>query len=132
MANQRELTKRTEGAAEAEQTRDRPCFRPNVDIYETDTELVVLADMPGARADGIDVRYEHGALTIHGRVDDRPAAGTGPLLQEYGVGDFWRTFQVSEDITVSGIEAEFKDGVLTLRLPKAEAARPRQITVKAS
>jgi len=116
----------------AERTRCERCYRPNVDILEKADELLVLADMPGAAADRIDVNFEEGTLTIHARVEPRRPADAEHLLQEYGVGDFYRTFQISEAVDVSRISAEYADGVLTLHLPKSEATRPRRIAVKAS
>lgn len=113
-----------------ESTRAGACFRPNVDILEQPEELLVLADMPGATAEDTDIDFEDGTLTIHARVAPRQPQGTEYLLREYNVGDFYRTFQVSEAIDSAHISAEYADGVLTLHLPKAEAAKPRKIRVK--
>ncbi len=115
----------------AEQTRSGRWYRPNVDIVEKQAELVVQADMPGLASDLIDIRFEDGMLTIHGRVPARQTADARFLLQEYGVGDFYRTFRVSEEIDASRITAEYASGVLTLHMPKAEAVKPRTIAVKA-
>jgi len=114
----------------AERTRGGRAYRPNVDIFETADELTVLADMPGVKGDEIDINFENGLLTIHGRVQDRQPAEQRYLLREYGIGDFYRTFQVGEAVDTDGISAEYKDGVLTLHLPKVEAVRPRRIEVK--
>lgn len=113
-----------------ETTRAGERFRPNVDIIERPHELTVVADMPGARGGEIDVQFENGTLTITGPVCPRQANGTKYLVREYGVGDFVRTFKVSENIDAQKITAEFAAGVLTLHLPKVEAVRPRKITVK--
>jgi len=115
----------------AEQTRSGRWYRPNVDIVEKQTELLLLADMPGLGSDLIDIRFEDGMLTIHGRVPRRQTADARYLLHEYGVGDFCRTFRVSEEIDASRITAEYASGVLTLHMPKAEAVKPRTIAVKA-
>jgi HSP20 family protein len=117
--------------ASAENTRGGPYFRPNVDIYELADELVVQADMPGAKSDDIDIQFEDGSLTIHARVPQRRSDDASYLRQEYGVGDFYRTFRVSEHIDSTRISAEYKDGVLTLHLPKVEAVKPRKIKVQA-
>jgi HSP20 family protein len=114
----------------AERTRSCRCYRPNVDIVETAGELTVLADMPGATRDNIDISFENGTLTIHGAVKDRQREVGNMLLAEYGVGDFHRVFQVGEMIDASRITAEFSDGVLTLHLPKAESVKPRKISVQ--
>ncbi len=131
MTTESALNKRPEETAttQVERTRSRPYFYPNVDIIETADELTVLADMPGMRPDDVDIQFENGTLTIHGTVHDRQPEGTSYLRREYGVGDFYRTFQVSELIDASKINAAYENGVLTLHLPKAEAAKPRKITV---
>jgi HSP20 family protein len=130
MADEKELSKSTAAeVSSAEQTRGGRFYRPNVDILEREDELVVLADVPGAEAEDIDIDFEEGNLTIRAKVELRQPPETQYLLREYGVGDFFRTFQVSERIDASRITAECNDGVLTLHLPKVEAAKPRKIAV---
>jgi len=114
-----------------ERTRSGRMYRPSVDIIEQPDELVLMADMPGACPDHIDVRFENGTLTIDGKVKDRQPENTDYLLREFGIGDFYRTFQVNETINAERISAEFSNGVLTLHLPKIEAAKPRKIQVSA-
>lgn len=116
--------------AHAERTRSGRAYRPNVDIIERAEELLVLADMPGLTTENIDIKFENGSLEIHGRVEPRQAHNTRYLLRDYGVGDFYRSFQVSESIDASGISAEYQDGVLTLHLPKSEAVKPRKIQIR--
>ena len=126
------IEKRTDTEVQrAEPTSERPWFQPSVNIYETPEELVVTANMPGTCADDIDVEFDNGVLTIHGKVKDRQPEGVQYLLREYAVGDFHRTFEVSERIDREKISAEYAGGVLTLHLPKVEEARPRKITVAA-
>ena len=117
------------GAATAERTRSGRFFRPNVDIVERNDELLLLADVPGANSDSIDIQFEDGELTLHAKVEPRQGPDQTYLYQEYGVGDFYRTFQISEMIDASKISAEFNNGVLTLHLPKAESVKPRKIAV---
>jgi HSP20 family protein len=132
MDNENMVTKSAaEQTATVERTRCGCCYRPNVDILEQADELLVLADMPGAKSDAIDVKFEDGTLEITAAVSPRREDGLASLLQEYGVGDYYRSFQVSEAIDASKITAEYADGVLKLRLPKAEALKPRKITVAA-
>jgi len=132
MANETVLNKRPEEATlvQTERTRSRPQFFPNVDIVENAEELLVLADMPGIKAEDVDINFENGTLTLHGKVADRQPENTNYLLREYEVGDFHRSFQVSEAIDAEKIYAEYHDGVLTLHLPKTEAVKPRKIAVK--
>jgi HSP20 family protein len=115
--------------APAEHTRSGSYYRPNVDIVERADELTVQADVPGATADGIEVDFEDGMLSIHVKVPPRNQ-GVDYLVREYGVGDFCREFRVNETIDVARISADLADGVLTLHLPKVEAAKPRKIAVK--
>ena len=131
MATETMTAKQTDGQEDqAEYTRSGQVYRPNVDILELPYELVVHADVPGLTGDDIDINFEDGTLTIHGRVKSRQSDETDYLLREYGVGDFYRTFRVSEEIDPSKITAECRDGVLTLHLPKSEAAKPRKIQVQ--
>jgi HSP20 family protein len=104
-------------------------FTPRVDIYETDKELLLLADLPGVRPEDVELRCERGELVLHGRIKPRPA-GQHFLVNEYGVGDFYRVFTVHETIDNTRIEADFKNGVLTVHLPKIEPAKPRKIEVR--
>jgi HSP20 family protein len=105
-------------------------FTPRVDVFETETELLLFADLPGVKPHDVEMRFENGELILHGRCQPRQT-GTDYLLQEYGVGDFYRAFAIAETIDNNKISAELKHGVLTVHLPKAEAVRPRRITVKA-
>jgi len=113
-----------------EPTYEGPRYVPQVDILEDEEELVVLADLPGAEPKDVDIQFEDGVLSIRGKVIPRQPAETAYLLREYGVGDFFRSFNVSESIDAERISAEYADGRLTLHLPKVEAARPRKIEVK--
>jgi HSP20 family protein len=113
-----------------EATHGGPHFVPHVDILETESELLLLADLPGVRPEDIELHYERGELMLHARVRGR-LPQQGMLLKEYEEGDFHRVFHVHESIDASRIEAQIKNGVLTVHLPKAEAVRPRQIKVRA-
>jgi HSP20 family protein len=104
-------------------------FTPRVDILETDHELTLYADMPGVKPEDVDVRFENGELTLHGRCGPRPQAGNC-LVAEYGVGDYYRVFTVAEGVDAGKIAAELKQGVLTVHLPRSEAVKPRKIAVK--
>lgn len=115
--------------AALEPTRSDASYLPSVDIVEQGDALVMFVDMPGTAPDSIDVDYNQGRLTIYGKIQPRQSDETHYLLREYGVGDFFRSFQVSEDIDAGRITAEYRNGVLQLRLPKAEAVRPRKIAV---
>lgn len=130
MTNEATITKQPEQAGNGvERTRSGLTFRPHVDIVERADELTLFADMPGLKVENIDIHFEDRQLTIHGHVTPRQPENTRYLLREYGVGDFYRTFNVSEQIDGSRISAEYRDGLLTLHLPKTEAVKPRKIQV---
>lgn len=123
----------TENAVQtSENTRGGSFFRPNCDVVETADEIRIIADVPGATESNIDIHLEKGALTIHANVADRRPADTKYILREYGVGGFFRTFQVDESIDGDRIHATVRDGVLSLHLPKAESVKPRKIAVKSA
>jgi HSP20 family protein len=103
--------------AAPEQTRGGPYFTPRVDIFETDKELTLYADVPGVRPGDVDLHYERGELILHGRVPPRHE-GRGYLLNEYEVGDYYRAFTIHESIDAGKISAECKNGVLVVHLPK--------------
>lgn len=105
-------------------------YRPVVDIIEKDGEVLLVADVPGASAEDIDIRFDRGELTVCAKVAPRAKEGARPLLREYGVGSFCRTFRIGEDIDAQQIAGETRNGVLTLRLPKRASAQPRKIAVK--
>lgn len=120
----------TDETAVAERTRSGRSYRPDVDILEQQDELLVVADVPGATRDAIDVKFEDGTLEISAAVAPRSDDGRTCLLQEYEVGDYYRSFQVSEAIDAGKISADYADGVLTLHLPKAEAVKARKIAIR--
>jgi HSP20 family protein len=123
------LTQNVTESRKTETTRGSNYFSPPVDIFESDKELTLFADLPGVRPEDVDLKYERGELILHGRVPAREHPGH-LLLGEYQEGDFYRVFQIHESIDSTRIAAECKNGVLIVHLPKVEAARPRQISVK--
>ncbi|MEZ4380879.1 MAG: Hsp20/alpha crystallin family protein [Nannocystaceae bacterium] len=117
-------------ASAAESTSTRPSLAPPVDIYENAAGYLVFADLPGVEGEAIDVRYEDGELRLSAR---RELASPGDAVAaEFRALDFRRVFKIPEDVDAAAIDAEFEDGVLQLRLPKAKAIQPRKITVRAS
>lgn len=116
---------------EAEQTRSGRVFTPRADIYETQEQLLILADMPGVKQEGIDITLEQNILTIYGRVERPSFEGYTLTYSEYGVGDFRRVFALSNEIDRDGIQAAIKNGVLKLILPKSKRAMPKKIQIQA-
>ncbi|MGE0755544.1 MAG: Hsp20/alpha crystallin family protein [Pirellulaceae bacterium] len=112
-----------------ERTHSGTTYVPRIDIVETDQELVLYADLPGVAPDQLDIQFENRELRIHGKVTPRTDSRRF-LYREYGTGDFYRTFTIDESIDAERISAELNRGVLSLHLPKAEAVKPRRISVR--
>lgn len=117
----------------SERTRATRVYNPRVDIVSNGDEILIWAEMPGVSEKDVDMTVENNVLTINGYVTGSLEMPEGYRLayQEYGVGDFQRTFTLPEEIDRDGIEASLKDGVLKVSLPKAPEAKARKITVKA-
>jgi HSP20 family protein len=116
----------------AEQTRPGAVFTPAVDIFETDKEITLLADMPGVKTDSLNIDLHENVLSLDGDVQSPEGGDERDVFREYRTGKYYRQFTLSQMIDQSKIEAVMKGGVLRLRLPKVEAATPRKIAVKAS
>lgn len=110
-------------------TREGLYFEPAVDIHENDESLTLVADVPGASGEDVEMDLRDNLLTITPRapkVEER----WKPLYQEYRLGHHLRQFRLGQQIDQSRISARIKDGVLTLTLPKAESALPRRIQIR--
>jgi HSP20 family protein len=105
-------------------------FQPNVDIRDVGGEVSLIADIPGANAAGIEVTFEDGVLTMHATVPPREQPGR-PIRQEYGIGNYRRSFRLGEGFDASQITADYARGVLTVRVPRLAAVRPRKVEVRA-
>jgi len=114
----------------SEPNENRP-WTPAVDIYETENELVLKADLPEVSLKDIDVRVENQTLTIAGaRKFEKEESTKGFHRIERSYGDFVRSFAVPNTFDTDKIGAEFHNGVLTVTLPKKEAAKPRQVKIE--
>jgi HSP20 family molecular chaperone IbpA len=125
VSDNQEIETRPEGT----RTRER-YVTPPVDIYEMPDGLVVTADVPGVTHEHLDVRVDNHILTIRGQTDRVPAAE--PTYREYELVNYFRQFELSDNVDESKITADLQHGVLTLTLPKAEEAKPRKIAVAVS
>jgi HSP20 family protein len=106
-------------------------WSPVVDIYDKGGEVVIHAELPGMKKEDIDIRVENNVLTIRGKKERKEEVKEeGYFRSERAYGTFSRSFSLPTTVDVKKISAEYKDGVLTLSLPKAEEAKPRQIEVK--
>ena len=117
-----ELTRTQEGTRTQEQY-----IAPPVDIYETPEGLTVLADLPGVSKDGLNIEVKDDVLTLQARAQH--SLPGDPVYREFTLVNFFRQFQLSDRVDTGNIKAELKNGVLTLHLPKAEEAKPKQIKI---
>jgi HSP20 family protein len=129
MAQANAIVKEAADVTAPETTRGGIYYTPRIDIYENAEEVVLLCDMPGVKPQDLDIRFEKGELSLYGKVQPRPAPADY-LEEEYGIGDFYRSFTIGPEIDADKISAECRDGVLTLRLPKQEKVKPKRIAVK--
>lgn len=125
-----QVKQKQEVTSAAEQTRPALVFTPLVDIFETDKEITLLADMPGVKSTDLKIDLRDDVLTLIGDAAAPEGAEEAEVVREYRTGRYYRQFTISDVIDQSKIEAVLTDGVLRLALPKAEAAKPRQIPVK--
>lgn len=100
---------------------------PAVDIYETDGDLTLIADVPGADKDGLDIDVADGLLTI--KATCAAVLHEQPSYREFDLLPYWRQFTLTDEVDVARIGAKLQHGVLTLQLPKAAKAKPKKITV---
>jgi len=114
----------------SERTRQRSCFVPKSNIFETEDQIVIVMDMPGVQNKDIDISLEKNVLTVIGYTELDEPEGYTLAMAEYNAGDYERSFRISNQIEQEKIEAEYKNGVLRLSLPKAEEAKKRKIDVK--
>ena len=105
-------------------------WAPAVDIFETEQELVVKADLPEVKPEELDIRVENNILTIRGeRKFEKKVTEDKYLRVERSYGSFSRSFSLANTVNTEAIKADYKDGVLTLSIPKREEAKPKQIKV---
>jgi HSP20 family molecular chaperone IbpA len=128
MNEKKELAKTEE--KNIEKTRDLGSAIPAVDIYENDNEILLHADMPGVVKNDISVNIDNGTLSLSGirKIETKGYSN----WEEFTDVEYARSFSVPQTIDVEKVEAELKDGVLKLHLPKSEAAKPKQIEINAA
>jgi len=105
-------------------------FVPAADIYEAENDLTIILEMPGVEKKNVNIDVAEGVLSVEGRIDLAKYQGLQPLYTEYNIGHYSRSFRLSSKIDQNKIAAEMKDGVLSLKLPRIEEAKPRIIQVK--
>ena len=125
------LREKQELTSPAEQTTPGLVFTPAVDIYETEKEITLLADMPGVKAEDLTIDLRDNTLTLSAGIAPFEGADEEDVLIEYDIGKFYRQFTLGEMINQEKINAQLNDGVLHLSLPKVEKAAPKKIKVQA-
>lgn len=103
---------------------------PPIDIFDTEAGLVLRADLPGVTADDLELQVEDNRLTLLGKVTPPVPPEARLIYQEYRVGDFLRSFILSDDVDHERINAKLSDGVLEVTLPRAASSQPRRIQIR--
>ena len=124
------VREKQEMTSPAEQTTPGLVFTPAVDIFETEKEITLLADMPGVKADDLTIDLRDNTLTLSADITPVDDTNEEDLLKEYETGRYYRQFTLGELINQKNIDAKLNDGVLRLLLPKVEKATPKKISVK--
>ena len=124
------VREKQEVASPAEQITPGLVFTPAVDIFETEKDITLLADMPGVRTDDLTIDLRDNTLTLSADIAPVDNTGEEEILVEYETGRYFRQFTLGELINQENIDAKLNDGVLRLTLPKVEKATPKRITVK--
>jgi HSP20 family protein len=123
---------KTQAAAPSKQlSDDNRAELPAVDVFEDDAGITLLADLPGVSRDRLELQVDGDALTIEGTVQSAAPEGLQPVYAELRLPRYRRSFTLSRELDTQRIEANLKDGVLTLRIPKQAHAQPRRIEVSA-
>jgi HSP20 family protein len=135
MNNQTEVA-RTQSDGDVTQDESRrdttaePAVRPAVDVFETEEGITLRADMPGVSKDRLDLRVDGTNLLIEGRIGIAPREQMQPLYADVRSAVYRRNFLLSNELEAGKIDADLKDGVLTVRIPKRQELRPRRIEVR--
>lgn len=125
------IVKQGRSGGDLEKAKEAPTFLPAVDVRENEQEVTLVADMPGVDEKSVSVDVESHTLTIRGEFTAQPPKGYTLNYREYETGNYEREFTLGDSIDRDKVEARVANGVLRLRLPKAQEAKPRQIEVKA-
>ena len=129
MSDNKQVTRTGTGAAAGVDSEQQRAFLPAVDVFEDAAGITLLADMPGVPKDQLELKIEGDALLIEGGVQPLTPEGLEAVYAEVRVPRYRRSFTLSRELDTARIEANLKDGVLTLRIPKQAHAQPRRIAV---
>lgn len=134
-ANRQEMNRQgdpsqADASRSATTRRDSQAMTPRVDVLEDESGITLLADMPGVAKDALEIKVENNALSIEGAITAATPQALEATYAEVRVPRYRRSFTLSRELDGSRIDAQLRDGVLTLRIPKHEQARPQRISVK--
>jgi len=129
MSTKTETTNREE--TNATKTQDERYVVPNTNIYETDNEYVLTSEMPGVSKENLNVVIDNKVLEITGHLD-KELKEHEPSFCEFSFSNYYRRFRIGTEIDVEGVKAVIQNGILTMTLPKAQAARPRKIEISSN
>jgi HSP20 family protein len=131
MAAQKELQVQQKREVEQPEETTVPArfYQPNTDIFEDESSLTVVMEMPGVQRGNLEIKIEKNVLDVEGKIDFSAYKDLEPVYTEYNVGHYRRSFSLSSKIDQEKISADLNDGLLTLVLPKAEEAKPRTIKI---
>ena len=128
MSEEKKITKAE--SKKPERVNRRDLVSPAVDIFENTDEVLVVADVPGAETEGLNIHFDKDQLFIEATTA-QTGDGQKPLFREFGKFDYRRVFELAPGIDVEKINAELKNGVLSIHLPKSAALKPRKIQIRA-
>jgi len=103
--------------------------KPYVNIYETDSDFILVANMPGVSRSNLKVKIENNSLIMFGRIDYEKQINHSYILNEHEIGNYYRTFNISDSVNQEKIEAKYDNGQLIVNLPKNDKIKPRKIDI---
>jgi HSP20 family molecular chaperone IbpA len=124
------MNEKTQVAREARDPAQEPALLPPVDVIENGTGITLYADLPGVPKEKLNVHVEADSLIIEGEINLATPEGMEASHAEVSLPRYRRTFTLSKELDAGKVSAELKNGVLTLRIPKAEHAQPRRVPIR--
>lgn len=112
-----------------EQIKDEPFVNPFVSVYEDDNNYFLTANMPGVQKDNIQIKIDKNDLIIVAKINLEEKVNRKYIFREIPIANYYRKFHLSETIDSSKVEAQYSDGVLSIKLPKVESIKPREIKI---
>jgi len=131
MSDKKQVQTTAPSTSEQRERESQRAVLPRVDVYEDESGITLLADLPGVPRENLELKVEGDTLWVEGTVKPHTPEGLEPVYAEVRVPRFRRSFTLSRELDTSKVDANLKDGVLTLRIPKQQQAQPRRIQIQA-